>query len=105
MRPPILFAACLLAAVPAAVGENPAGIPADYQLLYTQDFSKPAALADFVFTDPNAWKLSEADGKAALELTKQSAYKPAVRSPVNIALLKDKIWGDVIVEAECLQTG
>lgn len=89
----------------AALAENPPGIPADYQLLYQQDFAKPEALADFSFTDASAWKRSEADGKPSLELTIQSAYKPAVRSPFNIALLKDKVWGDVIFEADCLQTG
>lgn len=85
--------------------ENPAGIPPEYQLLYTQDFKKTDALQDFVFSDPNAWKISEGDGKPALELVKQSAYKPAVRSPLNIALIKDKVFGDVIFEADCLQTG
>ncbi len=88
-----------------AFAENPPGIPADFQLLYSQDFTDPKALEDFAFTDPSAWKISDADGKPALELTKQSAYKPAVRSPFNIALLKDKVWGDFIVEADCLQTG
>lgn len=84
---------------------TPAGIPADYRLVYAQDFAKPDALADFAFTDPSAWKISDADGKPCLELTKQSAYQPAYRSPFNIALLKDKVWGDFVVEADCLQTG
>ncbi len=91
---------------PARLGKSPpAGIPADFQLLYAQDFAKPEALADFAFTDATAWKLSDTDGKPTMELAKQSAYKPAVRSPFNIALLKDKVWGDVIIEADCLQSG
>lgn len=101
----ITCAVALGAAAVIARAENPAGIPADYRLLYAQDFKKPDALQDFVFSDPTAWKVSEGDGKAALELVKQSVYKPAVRSPLNIALLKDKVFGDVIFEAECLQTG
>jgi hypothetical protein len=104
MRSPALFAAIIALAHPA-FAEKPDGIPADFQLLYTQDFTKPEALADFAFTDATAWKRSDADGKPSLELTKQSAYQPAVRSPFNIALLKDKVWGDVIIEADCLQTG
>jgi hypothetical protein len=99
---------CLLLAFRAAVlaaGDNPEGIPADYQLVYSQDFTSPAAINDFVFTDANAWKVSEGDGKTALELVKQSDYKPAVRSPLNIALIKDKVFGDFVVEAQCLQTG
>jgi len=95
-------AACLTA---SAFADNPPGIPADYRLVYAQNFSKAAALGDFLFSDPTAWKLSEEGGKKALELTKQSAYKPAVRSPFNIALIKDKAFDDFIVEAECVQTG
>jgi len=82
-----------------------AGLPADYQLLYQQDFAKADALKDFVFTDASAWKWSEGDGKQAMELEKQSDYKPAVRSPFNIALLSGKQFGDFIMEAQCLQTG
>ena len=100
----LIFCAVAWSAV-SVRAENPAGIPPEYQLLYTQDFKKVDALKDFVFSDPNAWKISEGDGKPALELVKQSAYKPAVRSPLNIALIKDKVFGDVIFEAECLQTG
>jgi len=105
MRSPTLLAAFVAGAAHAAFAANPAGIPAGFQLLYSQDFAKPDALADFTSTDPSAWKLSDADGKPALELVKQSDYKPAVRSPFNIALLKDKVWGDVIIEADCFQTG
>lgn len=89
----------------AACAQNPAGIPAEFKLLYSQDFAKLDALDDFVFTDAAVWKVSEGNGKQALELTKQSTYKPPHRSPFNIALLKDKVFGDVIIEADCLQTG
>jgi len=101
----LTLCAALIAMAAAAEAANPPGIPDEFQLLYSQDFAKPEALADFTFTDPSAWKLTGTDGKPALELTKQSAYKPAVRSPFNIALLKDKVWGDVIIEADCFQTG
>ena len=104
MRYPAFLATLAALTVHAAWAGNPAGIPADYQLLYSLS-AKPAALADFSCTDASAWTFSDADGKPTIELVKQSAYKPAVRSPVNIALLKDKVWGDVIVEADCLQTG
>ena len=82
---PLLFAASVAVLV-SAEAENPAGIPADYKLLYSQDFSKPDASKDFVMTDPSAWKVSTED-RPALELTKQSKYKPPFRSPVNIALI------------------
>ncbi len=98
------FALLSLAAA-ACADEKDSGIPADYKLLYQQDFASADALKDFQFSDASAWKWSEGEGKQALELHKQSAYKPAVRSPVNIALLAGKQFGDFIVEAQCQQTG
>ena len=98
----LLLVTCLCA---LRAEDNPEGIPTGYQLVYSQDFASPSAINDFVFTDKSAWKVSEGDGKTALELIKQSAYKPEVRSPVNIALIKDKSFGDFVVEAQCLQTG
>jgi hypothetical protein len=104
MRLPCFVAVtCLLAA--SAFAEDPSGIPADYRLVYSQDFVSDDALNDFIFSDPSAWKVSEGDGKKALELTKQSQYTPAVRSPLNIALIKNKVFGDFVLEANCLQTG
>jgi hypothetical protein len=100
----IVAGACLVLADVRAV-EPSANLPDDYQLLYSQDFSSPDSLNDFVFTDPDAWKLSSVDGKTALELVKQSKYQPPYRSPVNIALVAGKVFGDVIVEADCMQTG
>src|SRR5262245_24200660 len=98
-----LAVACLVSV--SALADNPPGIPSDYRLVYSQDFAKDDALKDFLFSDPEAWKVSEGDGKKALELVKQSNYTPTVRSPFNIALIKNKVFGDFIVEAECLQTG
>lgn len=91
--------------VPAFAEEKPPGIPADYKLLYQQDFDTADALKDFAFTDANAWKWSDADGKPALELQKQSKYKPPFPSPFNIGLLSTKQFGDCIIEAQCMQTG
>ena len=79
-------------------------LPAGYKLLYEQDFTKPGALKDFVFTDPSAWRLAKEQGKPALELHKQSAYKPEHRSPLNIALIADKVFGDFVLEVELLST-
>ena len=35
---------------------------------------------------------------------KQSAYKPEHRSPLNIALIADKVFGDFVLEVEVLST-
>jgi hypothetical protein len=82
-----------------------ADIPAGYTLAYEQKFDSAATLHDFRFTDPAAWRLAKTNDTTALELVKQSQYKPVVRSPVNIALIGDKVFGDFVLEAELIQTG
>ncbi len=104
--PSLLAMGVALAVIPPSTrAENPAGIPSDYKLVYASDFARPGAIDDFVFSDPDAWIINREGDKPALELVKQSIYEPSVRSPVNIALLKDKAFTDVIIEADCLQTG
>jgi hypothetical protein len=81
-------------------------LPKGYQLLYEQTFEKPESIKGFQMTDGAAWKYStEEQGGGALELAAQSNYKPEVRSPVNIALIKEKVFGDFILEADLIQTG
>jgi hypothetical protein len=80
-------------------------IPKGYKLLYEQKFEQPDVLKTFQMTDANAWKYSREEKDGALELASQSKYKPEVRSPVNIALIKDKVFGDFILEADLIQTG
>lgn len=82
-----------------------AGVPAGYQLVYEQQFDGAAALKDFRFTDPNAWSFAKTNDISALALVKQSQYAPVVRSPVNIALIADKMFGDFVLEADLIQTG
>lgn len=96
-------AAVSLAALTLPAADAPK-LPAGFKLLYEQDFAKPGALKDFVFTDPTAWRLAKEKDKPALELHKQSAYKPEHRSPLNIALIADKVFGDFVLEVELLST-
>lgn len=95
----------MLALALVALAAPPADLPAGYKLLYSQDFAKPAALDDFQFTDPAAWKHTADGGTPALELVAQSKYTPKHRSPFNIALLKNLRVGDCLIECRCLQTG
>ena len=85
--------------------EPPRGIPANYTLAYEQKFDRESALKDFRMTDPNAWKFAKTNETTALELTRQSKYQPAVRSPVNIALIADKVFGDFVLDVDLIQTG
>src|SRR5437868_4987408 len=64
---------CLFASAAAGIGtgraaESAPGLPPDYKLLCQQDFEKPGAIKDFVFTDAKAWKVSETNGNSSLEL-------------------------------------
>lgn len=80
-------------------------IPEGFQLVYSQDFESPQAVRDFEMTDSNAWKISENDSGKSLELFGKSDYEARVRSPFNIAVIKDLIVGDFVLEADLNQTG
>ncbi len=82
-----------------------ASLPPGYQLVYEQHFDSAESLREFSFSDPAAWKWA-ADGQSqALELAQQSRYQPKVRSPVNLALIADRVFGDFVLEADLIQTG
>lgn len=74
-------------------------------LVYSQDFESPQAIKDFEMTDTNAWRISEGKTGNAIELFGKSEYESRVRSPFNIALIKDVIVGDFVLEVELNQTG
>jgi hypothetical protein len=95
----------LVAALSSQSAEKPAGIPNEYKLLSEQKFDAESSIKDFVFTDSKAWKWSKEENGGALELTQQSQYAPVVRSPVNIALIADKVFTDFVLEADLIQTG
>src|SRR6185503_13848152 len=81
---------------------NASTLPPGYQLLYEQNFAKASAIKDFALTDASAWKVTFTNGNGALELLTQSKYQPSVRSPVNIALIKDKVFEDFVLEADLI---
>lgn len=80
-------------------------VPEGYKLLFEEDFEHTDNTKAFSMTDANAWKIHEADKNRSLELFQQSKYKNRVRSPFNIALIKDLIVGDFILEVDLVQTG
>lgn len=101
----LLLLVCRATAVdsPALPASGP--VPEGYRLVYEQHFDTPESLAGFVMSDPTAWKHSGAEDSFTLELVKQSTYQPAVRSPFNIALIRDVVVGDFVLEADLIQTG
>jgi len=90
------------------VEARPNWVPDGYELAYEQSFQSSEALRDFVMTDPQAWKVSpvkDTKDELALELATQSKYAPSVRSPVNIALVADRVFTDFMLEVSLRQTG
>ncbi|MEL6842586.1 MAG: hypothetical protein AAFP02_05175 [Bacteroidota bacterium] len=79
-------------------------VPEGYELIYEQDFSQAQAIHDFEMTDPKAWRISE-DKEVTLELFGKSEYRSRVRSPFNIALLRDHLFGSFVLEVELAQSG
>lgn len=79
-------------------------IPEGYKLLYRQDFSSANAINEFEMSDKSAWKSTSGE-QGWLELFGESQYEARVRSPFNIALLKDHNFGDFILEADLAQSG
>ncbi|TYA78437.1 hypothetical protein [Seonamhaeicola marinus] len=81
------------------------GIPENYELVYSQNFEQPQAINDFEMTDPNVWISVNGENGKCLELYTQSNYKPNVRSPFNMAVIKDVKVGDFIMEIRLNQNG
>lgn len=90
--------------VGAIVFVNPPGVPRDYKLVYHQNFDGNGVLSGFLFSDPKAWRMSPATTNASLELFGKSQYAPKDRSPFNIALVRDKVFGDFVLDAELAST-
>ena len=96
--------AVLLAVLLTALSAPAAEIPAGYSLQYEQNFESSSSINDFLLTDAKAWELSKDKTNRSLELSAQSKYQPKDRSPFNIALLKDKVFGDFVLEVELQST-
>jgi hypothetical protein len=84
--------------------DNSEGIPKGYKLQYQQNFERPGSLKDFLFTDAQAWRLSKDGDNTSLELFGKSKYNPKDRSPFNIALLADRVFGDFVLDVELMST-
>lgn len=80
-------------------------VQAQYPLLYETDFEQVNDLAGFEFSDPSAWRLLDSLGNQSLDLFGSSDYRARVRSPFNIAVLKEVMVGDFILEVDLKQTG
>jgi hypothetical protein len=72
-------------------------------VVFEADF-EDGALDAWQATDSAAWRIEDARGGKVLALHKQSDYKPEVRSPVNINLIKDVVVGSFELELKMHST-
>ncbi|MEN6578407.1 MAG: DUF1080 domain-containing protein [Phycisphaerales bacterium] len=84
---------------PKSLAETRNGLP----LVFFDDFESGAGR--WAQSDPNAWKTVAADKGQVYSLYRQSEYEPPVRSPFNIARIKDLSVSDFVVQARMEQTG
>lgn len=101
-----IILAATLAAVLSTTAANAEDetAPKGYTLLFEDSFSEDS-LAKFDFTDPKAWGLVEDEGNTVLALQRASKYTPPVRSPANIAWVKDLEVDDFVLDVRAKQTG
>ncbi|HON91724.1 MAG TPA: DUF1080 domain-containing protein [Sedimentisphaerales bacterium] len=74
----------------------------DLPLAFFEDFESGACR--WTHTDPNAWKVTAVGSNHVYSLYQQSKYEPPVRSPFNIARIRDLKVSDFVVQARMEQT-
>lgn len=74
----------------------------DLPELLKEDFEKGAE--KWEFSDPQAWKVDDTDKGKSLTLFKKTTPKTPHRSPFGIALLKDVVVGDFVLELDVKST-
>ncbi|GAB4254228.1 MAG: hypothetical protein Kow00109_29700 [Acidobacteriota bacterium] len=90
--------ACL-AALPLLAQGSLGALP----LVYETNFDE-GDLDDWYFTDPQAWEIVAEGAGKAFALTGASQYEPPVRSPANLALLRDLWVTDFVLEVRVKST-
>jgi len=101
MKGSIMICAVFLALVFAAGSLEAA--EANKKLRFQADF-EDGKLEQWQPTDPSAWRIEEGRGGKVLSLFGKSDYKPEVRSPFNINLIKDVVVGSFVLELKMLST-
>jgi len=72
-------------------------------LVFHEDFETGAER--WTQTDAKAWRIVEEGGNRVYSQFQKSDYQPPVRSPLNMALVKDLRVGDFVLQARMKQTG
>ena len=89
----LLFCVCVCSAASSVAEESPV---IDAPLVFSEDFDD--GHARWELTDDQAWTLRKVDDNNVFGLNKRkSDYQPKVRSPHNIALIKDLELTDFVI--------
>src|SRR5262249_43981983 len=90
---------CAFALLPLAAGEAPRGLT----LIFEDDFEKGADRWEPL--DRDGWQVIQTQkGNLFSQFKAASTYNPPHRSPFHIALVKDIVVGDFVLEAKCQST-
>ena len=87
-------------ALAAVIGMNS---PPNEEFSYKQDFTESGSDADFIFTDPTAWRINANGDNRYLELLGPSKYTPPFRSPSSIALIGTHRLREFVLETDLLK--
>jgi len=69
-------------------GKDSVSGAAEPEVVFREDFE--SGIDRWEVLDPDTWRIRENDGNRTFEITdRQSAYKPPVRSPGHVALIRD----------------
>lgn len=94
-----ILSALLVAGLLSVVEAGETKLP----LVFEEDFEKGAER--WQPTDPLAWKIVKTDRGQVYNQFQQSKFKPPQRSPFNIALARDVVVTDFVLEAKAQSTG
>ncbi len=94
--------ALLVFAVMSIAGLSSTALAADAPLVVRDDFEN--GVGRWQPMDAQSWKILSTPRGNVYSLFQQSAYKPPYRSPVNIALFKDVVVGDFVLEIDLQST-
>lgn len=86
-----------------ALAFRAAGAAGSLPELFKASF-EDGSLTGWHFTDPQAWRITSLDGNHVLEQFQASKYEPPVRSPLNIALVKNLDLSDFELEVKLRST-
>jgi hypothetical protein len=72
---------------------------------HREPLASAAEAARWQFTDPNAFRWGDDDGRGYLELHAASSYQPPHRSPLGLAILREPELDQGALRVKCKQTG